>query len=91
MGFRLLYLPEYALRSYQALLLRRSRRDEGGMLPLQQGSLFVPFPGNPGGRRQRTEALNENATLVHQVDEGIDGSVLQRRVQPLTEGINPVE
>ncbi len=91
MGLGLLYLPEYGLRSYQALLLRRSLRDDGGMLPLQQGSLFVPFPGNPGRRRQRTEALNENATLVHQVDEGIDGSALQRRAQPLTEGINPVE
>ncbi len=61
------------------------------MLPLQPRSLFVFFTGNPGGRRQRTEALNESATLVHQIDEGIDGSVLQRRAQPFTEGINPVE
>ncbi len=86
-----MYLLEYALGIYHVLLLRRSLGDDGVMLPFQQGSLFVFFAGHPGRPLQRTEALNESATFVHQIDEGINGSVVQRRAHLLTEGINPVE
>ena len=61
------------------------------MLLPQQGGLLVLLPGTRRERFHRTQALDENAALIYQIDDGIDLSLLQGDAQALTEGINPVE